>query len=390
MSIFLYSHGGSGNHGCEAIVRGTKQIFCNELLTLYSNDKNQDQKYGVDQIVELQNSRKNHKRTNIKRLLAALQIRFFNKEDYATKISVEHMVKRYKKGDIGLSIGGDNYCYPGFEEFGIINGIIRKRGIITVLWGCSVEPCMINRVMAEDLLAYDLIIARESITFQALNELGAKVILSPDPAFQLQPKVCQVPFKVKKGKVIGVNISPHIIKCETENGMAYQNYVELIRYILENTDYQIALIPHVVWNTNDDREINNKLYTDFEHNERIIIVQDHGCEELKYIISQCSMFIGARTHATIAAYSSCVPTLVVGYSVKARGIAKDIFGTEKNYVLSVQNLNEKNDLVKAFRWLAEREYEIRTYLEEFIPGYIEQGKKVKDSVIKLSLMRKEK
>ena len=50
------------------------------------------------------------------------------------------------------------------------------------------------------------------------------------------------------------------------------------------------------------------------------------------------MFIGARTHATIAAYSSCVPTLVVGYSIKARGIAKDLFGTDEGYVLPVQAL----------------------------------------------------
>lgn len=56
------------------------------------------------------------------------------------------------------------------------------------------------------------------------------------------------------------------------------------------------------------------------------------------------MFIGARTHATIAAYSSLVPTLVVGYSVKARGIARDLFGTEKNYVLPVQLLRKEEDL----------------------------------------------
>lgn len=383
MSIFLYLHGGSGNHGCEAIVRGTKQLFFDDELTLYSNDKSQDQKYGINEIVELQDARKCYKKANVKRLIAALQVRLLKKENYAIKISVDHMVKRYKKGDIGLSIGGDNYCYPGFEEFGIINGMIRKRGIKTVLWGCSVEPSMINEVMAQDLLAYDLIVARESITFNALNQLGAKVILSPDPAFQLQPTVCQIPFDRKKGKVIGVNISPLIMKCETGNGIAYQNYAELIRYILNNTDYQIALIPHVVWDSNDDRKINQKLYEDFQKNERIIVVQDHGCKELKYIISKCDMFVGARTHATIAAYSSCVPTLVVGYSVKAKGIAKDIFGTAENYVIPVQSLKEPDDLVKAFRWLSEREGEIKTHLEEFIPDYIEEGKKAKDSVLKL-------
>ena len=45
------------------------------------------------------------------------------------------------------------------------------------------------------------------------------------------------------------------------------------------------------------------------------------------------------------AYSSCVPTLVVGYSVKARGIARDIFGTEDRYVLPVQSLQTQLPVV---------------------------------------------
>lgn len=73
--------------------------------------------------------------------------------------------------------------------------------------------------------------------------------------------------------------------------------------------------------------------------------------QLKDCIARCSFFIGARTHATIAAYSSCVPTLAVGYSVKAKGIATDLFGTEKNYVLPVQEIHSETDLAKTSRYL---------------------------------------
>lgn len=51
------------------------------------------------------------------------------------------------------------------------------------------------------------------------------------------------------------------------------------------------------------------------------------------------MFIGVRIYVTIAAYSTEVPTLVLGYSVKSRGIAKDIFGSEENYVIPVQDIS---------------------------------------------------
>lgn len=383
MSIFLYSHGGSENHGCEAIVRGTEKIFSDKKLTLYSNNKKQDEKYGLNEIVLLKDAKKIYKKGNVKRLIAALQVKLNGDETYAVKISVADMLKQCASGDIGLSIGGDNYCYPGFEEYGIINKCLKKRKVKTVLWGCSVEPKMINDAMAEDLLMYDLIVARESITFEAIKSLGAKVVLFPDPAFQLQAKACQIPFNYKENKVIGINISPHIINCEHKAGMAYRNYTQLINFILKNTDYKIALIPHVVWNTNDDRKINENLYADFNKDKRIFLVEDHGCEELKYIISKCCMFIGARTHATIAAYSSCVPTLVVGYSVKAKGIAKDLFGTDKNYVVNVQNLKNQNDLVKGFIWLSQRKEEIQNHLETFIPGYIEKGKEARNLFLNL-------
>lgn len=383
MSIFLYSHGGSENHGCEAIVRGTKEIFANDSLTLYSNSKYQDENYEVDKIITIKEARKTHNKWNFKRILASMGIRLFRDDLYATKISVEHMLKQYGMGDIGLSIGGDNYCYPGFEEYGVINGLIRKRGVKTVLWGCSIESSMINDVMKADLLAYDLIVARECITYEALKKLGAKVVHYADPAFQLKPQKCNLPFKKCEKKIVGINISPHIISCETDNGMAYKNYYELINYILKQTDYQIVLIPHVIWKSNDDRKINAKLAADFEKNDRITVVEDHNCEELKYIISKCDFFVGARTHATIAAYSSFVPTLVVGYSVKARGIAKDVFGTDENYVLPVQNLKQESDLTDAFRWLVIHGHEIQKHLKQFIPIYVEEGMNAGNDVLKL-------
>ena len=99
-------------------------------------------------------------------------------------------------------------------------------------------------------------------------------------------------------------------------------------------------------------------------------MQDQNGTQLKEIISNCEVFVGARTHATIAAYSTCVPTLVVGYSVKARGIAKDLFGTNENYVLPVQGLKEDADLWNAFRWVYQRRDDIRMHLQEMMPDYI--------------------
>ena len=78
------------------------------------------------------------------------------------------------------------------------------------------------------------------------------------------------------------------------------------------------------------------------------MVDDMSCTKLKYVIGKCRMLIAARTHASIAAYSQLIPTLVIGYSVKSCGLAMDIFGTTEPYVLPIQQLQRADDLIKAY------------------------------------------
>ena len=101
------------------------------------------------------------------------------------------------------------------------------------------------------------------------------------------------------------------------------------------------------------------------------------------MISKCRAFIGARTHATIAAYSSCVPTLVVGYSVKARGIARDLFGSEEHYVLPVQALEDPEELIQAYDWMMDREQDIRERLQSVMPEYCAKAKAAGEEVRKI-------
>ena len=122
------------------------------------------------------------------------------------------------------------------------------------------------------------------------------------------------------------------------------------------------MIPHVVWHHNDDQKVLYTLYEKYKDNDRVLLIDDHNCMQQKFIISQCKRFVGARTHSTIAAYSTCVPTLVVGYSVKAKGIAKDLFGNIDNYVLPVQNIADSDQLTEKYKWLVEHEEEIKSKL----------------------------
>ena len=175
-----------------------------------------------------------------------------------------------------------------------------------------------------------------------------------------------------EGNTVGINVSPLIMEYG-DGSLILQNYEVLIQYILDNTDMAVCLIPHVVWENNDDLKPIELLYQKFSDSGRVCKLGDHNCMELKGYIARCRFFVGARTHATIAAYSTCVPTLVVGYSVKSRGIAMDLFGTDQNYVIPVQNLQKSGELMEAFAWFQKNESEIRDRLTTFIPEYLERA-----------------
>ena len=332
MNIVLFGNGGSGNHGCEAIVRGTAALLGSEhTYLIQSASPEQDLRYGLVRVLPAADT----PAKDFSFFAAYARLKLTG--DYAAMDGLP-----YRKGicamrgnaDIALSVGGDNYCYGDSRIYAWLNRQYRKQGIKTVLWGCSVEPDVVKeKKVSRDLAGYDLIVARESITYDAIRQVNPNTILIPDPAFFMEPVACALDPRMESGNVIGINISPMIVSNEAKAGIAYENYKNLISHILEHTDSHIALIPHVVWGHNDDRTVLRRLYEEFGCHERLILVEDHTAPELKYIISHCRMFIGARTHATIAAYSSCVPTLVVGYSVKARGIARDLFGAEEGYVL---------------------------------------------------------
>ena len=219
--------------------------------------------------------------------------------------------------------------------------------------GCSIEPENLkDEGFLEDLKSYKIITTREHITYNALIDKGLKnVIYCPDSAFTLKKQNVSMNPIFIPNKTVGLNISPLVLKKSNNSQLILENYSRLMKYIIDNTDMNIALIPHVVWNNNDDRVPLTQLYELYKDTKRVCLVDDCNCMQLKSVISQCSYFVGARTHATIAAYSSGVPTLVLGYSVKSKGIAEDLFGTSDSYVLSYKDISSEEDLLNAFSFI---------------------------------------
>ncbi|MBR6133256.1 MAG: Coenzyme F420 hydrogenase/dehydrogenase, beta subunit C-terminal domain [Bacilli bacterium] len=355
-NIFYY-HGGSGNHGCEALVRTLCKIcdFSFDKTLLYSYQYQEDYEFGLNNIIG---------------------------KIISSKLSSDELFDYYKKGAIALSIGGDNYCgypYP-FKNLAGYNEAFNKKGVKTALVGCSIEPDVLNhQEVLDDLEQFSLITARETITYDALLKHGINnnTKLIPDSAFTLDSIELPLPDNFIEGKTIGLNLSNVV---QGYDSKIYDNYINMIKYIIDNTDYNVALIPHVIQSFNDDLVITNRLYREFCDTGRVCLIPNCNCMELKGYIKRCVMFIGARTHSTIAAYSTCVPTLVVGYSVKSKGIAKDLFGTYDNYVISVHDLKSDDDLLNGFKWLDKNKEDIKKHLENIMPDYIKRCYELKDAI----------
>ena len=372
--LALYMHAGSGNHGCEAVVDSLTRSLPDEAITLMTNAAREDETYlPADVKKHLTIIEEQH-----------IEQHFFTHALYYAKRKLtkdEESFLRYrykaltgeKKPALAVSIGGDNYCYDSMvPDLMRANAMFHRQGTKTMLLGCSIEPDLIkgNHALCEDLARYDRILARESITYTALKTAGIpeeKLCLVPDPAFLLPKSEEALPKDFRSGNTVGINVSPMAESYARDGGAVLEAFRDLIRHILDTTQMDVALIPHVVWQRSDDRVPLQKLCDAFRETGRVTMIPDLPAEQLKGIIANCRFFIGARTHATIAAYSSLVPTLVIGYSVKARGIAEDLFGRSFRYVLPVQELHTGEQLLDACDWLFANEDEIRYDLAGAIP-----------------------
>lgn len=385
--VMLYGHGGSANRGCDAIVRSTAAILKEHLgpetvVRLISLAPEEDRKACLPDIQAVVDSGKHGPLYSPVRLARAILRRAWTGPSASYILDNLRTIYRAGKADVCLSVGGDNYCYDPVEMHYGLNRLLRKRCCRMVFWGCSIEPERMDKAMLEDLRGFDLITARETLTYAALKDRGIdRVRLYPDPAFTMEEERLPLPTGWREGEMLGLNVSPLVERYARHPGHVSGAVAELVRHVLATTGMGIVLVPHVTWVHSDDRVPLRSISKSFSDSGRVFLLSgDLNAPQLKGYISRCRLFVGARTHATIAAYSSGVPTLVMGYSVKARGIARDLMGTEEGLLLPVQELSDSRMLVRMFEGLRERESEIRERLSGALPSYIRSAREAGSAV----------
>lgn len=323
----LYGHGGAYNHGAEAILRTSVPIFRQLGIPIFlsTHFPAQDREFGLDKLVD--------------RLIPAdlslvakekTQTCFQAKEKIAAEI-YRDALSQIDSETICIGIGGDNYCYPNWHRQSIFHHTVKKHEGRSILWGCSIQSEMIDEHMGKILQEHDHIYVRENLTRQALHKHKIhQLTCLPDPAFLLEPKPVSLPEGFGENTV-AINLSPLILR-RSKDLMQY--FIETAQLLLKKVD-SLLFIPHVTMPMDNDEEVLTILEESLTSQEcrRICWASHHlNAAQRKYLISQCKMLICCRTHASIAGYSTSVPTLVVGYSVKSQGIGMDL--NMQNWVIS--------------------------------------------------------
>ena len=381
--IMLYQHAGSYNHGCEALATTVsaeiKRALPEARVYLCSHDAKEDREFTLPDIDEIVENKRWLRRWTLPWFFYQVDKRTFNCKALQEKIEIDKpCLKLAEQMDVCVAIGGDNYCYNKGKLYWPTERVIKKMGKKMMLWGASVEPKDLPGELAEHLSLFDAITVRESISYEALVQcgLGDKAHLVADPAFLLEPEAVELPEGFTEGNMVGINLSPMILNYTENRDKVVESVYALVDHILATSEMGVLLVPHVRLPVTDDMDTLRPIYERYKDTGRVALLDDFSlsCRQLKGYISKCRFFIGARTHSIIAAYSTCVPALALGYSVKAKGIARDIFGTEERLVLPVQTFDDPASTVRGFDYLVEHEGEIRDRLVEFMPSYKEKAK----------------
>lgn len=372
-SAVFYGHGGYGNRGCEAIVRSTAALLRQGTpdlsITLCSQRPEGDRAQmvaGVGRVVS-------HTLVPLSwnRLCYALERRMGASRDALDERIQKPVIRAAQRADLSLSIGGDTYCYNPPRDLYAIDRALSRGSKPFVLWACSIDPERLEDALLDDLRRYTRIYARESITAEALRAKGLPVFSCCDPAFTLPAQEMPLPEGFEPGETVGLNLSPLSLQHAADAKEVEKGAVALVRYLLEHGE-SVALIPHVRWDHDDDLDILRQIKASFATERRVMLVDgDWNAMQLKGLIARLRCLIAARTHASIAAYSSGVPALVLGYSVKARGIRQDLLPDTDGTLLPVQALSQPHQLIEGYEALAENAQRQRLRLKEALPAYTE-------------------
>ncbi len=295
--------------------------------------------------------------------------------------------------DVALSCGGDLYTPSRkntvLDIFYRMDDIALNAGLPYFYWGASVGPF----TKMTEFEAYFKkhvenigVFARETATFDYLKGLGKDhgLFLISDPAFAMRPErpddLAAIGGDIPPDS-IGLNINAFLlnfVKDATYPAGAWtEDCLRALRALLKKTQGKIFLIYHVTMpggaQGGCDRDFMRMLRDRLDEAEKkrtVLLPPGYTAPQLKWVISQMRLLVAARTHATIAAFSTHTPVVSISYSQKSKGLNRDLFETLDYCVDAEKIATEPDALTDAVERALANEDAMRRTLAEKIPAHV--------------------
>ncbi len=401
MDIWLVGHAGCYNRGCEAIVRTTVAMLRDAsphlTIRLLSHDPAADAVCLADLPIEIvDGSRGFYSSFHARGPISKFRRYLLATGPTGLALARRWLQLRYGAPRVMISVGGDNFSLDyGIPVVYVDHGRQSKAFAIPfVIWGASVGPFSaspeVEAEMTDFLKGVTRINARESETLSYLASRGISQNVRAvwDPAFALEAAPYDGPGAsfVENGNVVGLNISALIAKWFPQQSLdrLLDEVAGFVEYLV-GAGYRVLLVPHVTkpgagFPLNDEATLQCLLNRCAAQGAQVALLPGSlGARQVKGMIARCRIFVGARTHATIAALSTGVPTVTIAYSQKARGIWRDVFGHER-YLLPANALSSQS-LRAVFDLLANEWDEARDLLVKKKPEMLAGARENVRSVV---------
>lgn len=269
--------------------------------------------------------------------------------------------------------------------------------------------CRENMHIAFDILRRaTAVFVRDASSFEILKQAVGKDFdplrhhKSPDMALLLpkrEPSHLPKPIstwlqEAKQTPIVGLNVSGLLYIDDKGSREAFglkdshraQIFAAATALLDSQPKTRLLLVPHVdrpEGHLESDLKAAKMLAAELNKNcnDRVAVLPNgYDAQELKWIISQLSWFSGARMHATIAAFSSGVPTLGLGYSDKAEGVFREVGLIEEVADLRVLNASQLAEVIRRSLHSASA---TRSKLEKLLPVARTRAIKAMDQIADL-------
>ena len=272
--------------------------------------------------------------------------------------------KCYKKADYLLDVGqGDSFTdiYGDFRFKWVNNSysLARRYRLKYCFLPQTIGPFHSSKNRDEGCLSLEkasLVFVRDSQSYQCVEEIAPKVkpIEITDIAFFLP----YVKHSFDSSKVhVGLNVSGLLWNGGyTKNNqfgltVDYQKLIyDILSVFLAKDNVVVHLVPHVISESTsieDDYRVSVEIYEKF--NTPNLVLSPHFCSpvQAKNYIAGLDFLMGARMHATIAAFSSGVPVFPMAYSRKFNGLFVETLDYKYMGDMKVQKNEEILKAIKA-------------------------------------------